>query len=167
MCAYHKYVLVPVNVGGQRLELFLGGGAWWQPQLCWIVGEKELTRRELMSDMTPLSRRTAGRLGVAADWVCLCVCVWLSGKWRQRDGARKWATTTVKLDICCQEPNTFSTANANFSQHRPCPWNTSWDGHVTGLSWRLSQSCPGLSKLHLPRFLFPYHVPFFDLLALC
>lgn len=74
MRVHHKYVHVYVNVKGQCLGIFWGEGrlVQWQPQLCWIVGEKELTRRELMSDMTPLSRHAAG------SWELLlteCVCV--------------------------------------------------------------------------------------------
>lgn len=38
------------------------------------MGEKELTRRELMSDMTPHSRHTAGSWELLLA-MCACVCV--------------------------------------------------------------------------------------------
>ena len=62
------------------------------------MGEKELTRRELMSDMTPLSGRTAGSWELPLT-ECVCVSVCVCGNVKESDGVRKGATRKVNRNL--------------------------------------------------------------------
>lgn len=150
MCVY-------VNVRGQHLGLFGGiwgrGWEWWQAQLCWTVGEKELTRRELMSDMTLLAGAPQG--AGSCRWLSVFVC-FLRWCW-DRVGTRrrrKKKHTLVLLVYC------YSVLKSEQTHW----WNTTFMDGTPDCC--VTRSFSVHSLLHLLFSLPPYHIPLLNLLAL-